>query len=125
MDEALRNHEITGFLDAWEWCSRTLHLKWQRKRMNRNSCLMGMAFALSKDAFVSPVELPSTYQTRPAPLFDKVALLRFWTAQPVTLLDLCLGVFTKESLLKERLKQIRLKHQDNPRLDEAAKKMRA
>jgi hypothetical protein len=125
MDEALRNHEIASFLDVWEWCSRTLHVKWRRKRMNRNSCLMGMAFALSKDAFVSPMKLPSTYQTLPVPLFDKVALLRFWTAQPVTLLELCLGVFTKDAPLKERLNEIRLKHQDNPRLDEAAKKMRA
>jgi hypothetical protein len=40
------------------------------------------------------------------------------------LLELCLGVFTKDSPLKERLDQIRLKHQDNPRLDEVFKKMR-
>jgi hypothetical protein len=125
MDEALRNHEIRSFLDIWEWCSRTLHVKWRRKRMHRNSCLMGMAFALSKDAFVSPINLPSTYKNRPAPLFDKEALLQFWAVQPMTLLDLCLGVFTKDSPLKERLNQIRLKHQTNPRLDDVAKKMRA
>jgi len=125
MDEAIRNHEIASLLDAWEWCSRLLHVKWQRKRRNRNSCLMGMAFALSKDAFVSPMKLPSIYQNRPVPLFDQSALIRFWKAQPVTLLDLCLGVFTKDSPLKERLNQIRLKHQNNPQLDEVAKKMRA
>jgi hypothetical protein len=125
MDESFRNHDIASFLDVWEWCSRTLHMKWRRKRMHRNSCLMGMAFALSKDAFVSPMQLPSTYQTRPAPLFDQTALLRFWRAQPVTLLELCLGMFTKDSPLKEQLNQIRLKRQDNPRLDEVAKKMRA
>ena len=93
--------------------------------MNRNSCLMGMAFALSKDAFISPMKLPSTYQTRLVPLFDQAALLRFWKAQPVTLLELCLGLFTKDSPFKGRLNQIRLKHHDNPRLDEMAKKMRA
>lgn len=125
MDESLRNHEIASCLDVWEWCSRTLHVKWRRKRMNRNSCLMGMAFALSKDAFVSPMKLPTSYKTFPVPLFSKAALLRFWTAQPGTLLELCLGMFTKGSLLKERLNQIRLKHQDNPPLDEVAKKMRA
>ena len=124
MDEALRNHQIASFLDVWEWCSRTLHVKWRRKRMNRNSCLVGMAFALSKDVFVSPTKLPAIYKTRPAPLFDQAALLRFWTAQPMTLLELFLGMFTKESELKEELNQIRLKYQDNPRLDDVAKKMR-
>jgi hypothetical protein len=125
MDESFRNHEIGNLLEVWEWCSHTLHPKWQRKRINRNRCLMAMAFALSKDKFVSPITLPATYKTRPAPLFDKTALLRCWAAQPVTLLELCLGVFTKDSPLKEPLDKIRLKRQDNPRLDEVAKKMRA
>ena len=125
MDESFRNHEIANLLDLWEWCSRTLHAKWQRKRTERNRCLLGIAFALSKDNFVSPVELPATYKTRPAPLLDKPALLRFWKAQPLTLLELGLGAFTKGSALKERLDEIRLKYQDNPRLDDVSKKMRA
>jgi hypothetical protein len=125
MDESFRNHEITSLLGLWEWCSCSLHVKWARKKMHRNGCLMGMAFALSKDTFVSPMKLPTIYKTRPVPLFDKAALLRLWTAQPVTLLELCLGALTKDSPLKEGLEQIRLKHQDNARLDEVAKKMRA
>jgi hypothetical protein len=86
---------------------------------------MGMAFALSGKTFISPMKLPTTSKTLPVPLLDKTALLRFWKAQPVTLLDLCLGVFTKDSALKDRLDQIRLKHLNNPRLDEVARKMRA
>jgi hypothetical protein len=43
----------------------------------------------------------------------------------MTLLDLCLGEFTKDSPLEERLNRIRLKHQENRPLDEVAKKMRA
>jgi len=127
MDESFRNHEISNMLDLWEWCSRTLQVKWQRKVMLRNDCLLAMAFALSNDRgpLVSPITLPATYKTRPAPLFNKTALLRFWSVQPVILLELCLGAFTKDSPLKERLNRIRLKWQDNPRLDEVAKKMRA
>ena len=125
MHESFRNHEISNLLDFWEWCSRTLHVKWQRKRVNRNRCLMAMAFALSKDGFVSPITLPESYKTRPVPLFDKGALSRFRAAQPVTLLELCLGVFTKDSPLKARLNQTRLTHENNPALDAVWKKMRA
>jgi hypothetical protein len=128
MEESFRNHEISNMLDLWEWCSRTLHVKWQRKEILRNDCLLAMAFALSNDkspTLVSPITLPNTYQARPVPLFNKSALVRFWNVQPVTLLELCLGAYTKTSPLKERLNQIRLKWKDNPRLDEVAKKMRA
>ncbi len=127
MDEALRNHEISNLLELWEWCSRTLHVKWQRKDTHRNECLMAIAFALSpgKDEIVSPITLPATYKSRPAPLFNKTALLRFWDVKPETLLELGVGVYTKDSPLKERLNQIRHKWQDNPRLDELAKKMRS
>jgi len=88
---------------------------------------MAMAFALStgKDEMVSPITLPTTYKTRPVPLFNKTALLRFWSIQPATFLELGIGTFTKDSPLKERLNQVRLKWQNNPRLDEVAKKMRA
>ena len=127
MDECLRNHEISNWLDLWEWCSRSLHVKWERKATHRNECLMAMAFALpsSRDEFVSPITLPTTYKTRPAPLFNKSALLRFWDIKPETLLELGIGTFTKDSPLKDRLNQIRLKWQHNPRLDELAKKMRS
>jgi hypothetical protein len=94
--------------------------------MHRNRCLLGIAFALSKDDnIVSPIELPATYKALPVPLLDNAALLQFWKAQPLTLLELCLGSFTKISPLRERLEEVRLKHQDNAQLDEITKKMRA
>jgi hypothetical protein len=127
MDEAFRNHEISNLLDLWEWCSRTLRVKWERKDTHRNECLMAIAFALSpgKEQIVSPITLPTTYKTRPVPLFNKAALLRFWNVQPATLLELGIGTFTKFSPLKDRLNQVRHKWQDNARLDELAKKMRS
>ncbi len=125
MDESIRNYRIANLLDMWEWCSRTLHVKWQRKRRHRNGCLMGIAFALSKDTFVSPIELPATYHVRPVPLLDKAALLELWRTQPLILLELCLGVFTKDSPLREPLDQVRFRYQDNAQLDDVTKKMRS
>jgi hypothetical protein len=52
-------------------------------------------------------------------------VLSFWEVQPVPLLELCLGSFSKESPLQSALEKIRVAEQDNGSLDKVAKKMRA
>ena len=126
MEESCRNHEIRELLDIWKWCSRTLHVKWKRTRKYRNSCLVGLAVAVNEsqlEAKVSPYDLPLLYESLAAPLFDDAGLLAFWEDWPTFLLELCLGYFTKESPLAERLEQIRRIYRDNPVLDELFKKM--
>jgi hypothetical protein len=126
MEESRRNHEIRNLLDIWEWCSRTLRVKWKRKRRYRNNCLIGLAGAVNESHVgleVSPYELPLVYETLAAPLFDGAGLLAFWETFPTSLLEMCLGCFTKESPLAERLDRVRLTRQDNPVLDKLFKKM--
>jgi len=88
--------------------------------------LIGLAGAVNESHAgleVSPYELPLVYETLPAPLFDDAGLLAFWEAFPTSLLEMCLGCFTKGSPLAERLDRLRLTRQDNPVLDKLFKKM--
>lgn len=110
----------------WEWCSRTLRVKWKRKRRYRNNCLIGLAGAVNESHHgleISPYELPLVYETLPGPLFDDAGLLSFWETFPISLLEMCLGCFTKGSPLAKRLDQIRLTRQDNAILDKLFKTM--
>jgi hypothetical protein len=125
MEECNRNQEISELLSIWEWCSKTLHAKWQRKRRNRNSCLMALAYAISEPDFISPFKLTKIYKSLPRPLLPREKVLTLWTVQPVSLLELCLGCFTKNSSLRSGLDRIRMDHQNNVVLNKLAKKMRA
>ena len=125
MDQSSRNQEIADLLDIWEWCSSVLHVKWQRKRKSRNSFLMGLAYAVTEPNFISPFKFSKIYKKLPHPLLTRKKVLTFWEVQPVPLLELCLGSFTKVSPLRAGLDQIRLAQQHNPALDQIAKKMRA
>jgi hypothetical protein len=127
MDLESRNQEIRNLLDLWQWCSRTLHVQWERKRKYRNRCLFGLASAVNESQFganVSPYQLPLVYRDLAEPLFNDLGLLAFWEEYPTSLLDMCLGCFTKGSPLIDRLNRLRLKRQDNPVLDKLFKKMR-
>jgi hypothetical protein len=119
-----RNVDINALLETWEWCSRRLHVKWQRKRKLRNGCFIGMAVALSEESPVSPFQLLNEYRTLPSPLLNRVSIGTFWDVQPVALLELCLGSYTKGSPLTKPLNQLRSIYQGNPTLDELAQKMR-
>ena len=44
-----RNIDINDLLEIWQWCSRRLHVKWQRKRRLRNGCFIGITVALSDE----------------------------------------------------------------------------
>jgi hypothetical protein len=122
MEESCRNQEIADLLDIWEWCSSVLHVKWQRRRKSRNSCLMGLAYAVTEPNFISPFKFSKIYKKLPRPLVTRKKVLTFWEVQPVPLLELCLGSFTKSSPLKPGLDRIRLAKQHNPALDQIAKK---
>jgi len=127
MDQESRNQEIRNLLDLWQWCSRTLHVQWERKRKYRNGCLFGLTSAINESQFganVSPYQLPLVYRDLAEPLFNDLGLLAFWEDYPTSLLDMCLGCFTKGSPLIDRLNRLRLKRQDNPALDKLFKKMR-
>jgi hypothetical protein len=127
MDLESRNQEIRKLLDLWQWCSRTLHVQWERKRKYRNGCLFGLASAINESQFganVSPYQLPLVYRDLAEPLFNDLGLLAFWEEYPTPLLDMCLGCFTKGSPLSDRLNRLRLKRQDNPAFDKLFKKMR-
>lgn len=125
MDESHRNQEIGDLLDIWEWCSRTLHVKWRRKNKNRNRCLMALAYAASEPKLMNPFKLLRVYKTLPSPLLNRKRVRTFWEVQPVPLLELCLGVFTKTSPLKAKFEAIRESKSHNRDLDKIAKKMRA
>jgi hypothetical protein len=125
MEESCRNQEIADLLDIWEWCSSVLHVKWQRRPKSRNSCLMGLAYAVTEPNFISPFKFSKIYKKLPHPLLTRKKVLTFWEVQPVPLLELSLGSFTKSSRLRVGLDQIRLAKQHNPALDQIAKKMRA
>lgn len=125
MDESHRNQEIAELIEIWEWCSNTLHVRWQRKRKNRNGCLMALTYAISEPNFISPFKLTRIYKTLPTPLLDKDRVESFWKVQPVPLLELCLGSFTKRSPVKAKLDRIRAEEQTNRTLDGIVKKMRS
>jgi hypothetical protein len=121
-----RNVEIDDLLDIWEWCSRHLHVKWQRKRKLRNGCFIGLACALSEDdKDIPPMQLLKTYQSLPTPLLDKEQVTVFWETQPMSLLELCLGAYSKPSPLTKRLNRLRPDYEDNSTLDDLSKKMRS
>jgi hypothetical protein len=127
MDQESRNQEIRNLLDLWQWCSSTLNVQWERKRKYRNGCLFGLASAVNESQFgadVSPYQLPLVYRDLAEPLFNDLGLLAFWEEYPTSLLDMCLGCFTKGSPLTDRLNRVRLDRQDNPGLDKLFKKMR-
>jgi hypothetical protein len=130
-DEYSRNLEIENLLATWEWCSRHLHLKWQRKPRLRNGCFIGITSGLLGDtsltsrALVQAMELPKIYATLPQPLLNRTRLLNFWKVKPGPLLELCVGCYTKASPLTKPLNRLRLAYQDNPVLDHLAKTMRS
>ena len=122
-----RNQEIRKLLDLWQWCSRQLHVQWERKRKYRNDCLFGLTSAINESqigADVSPYQLPLVYRDLAEPLFNDLGLLAFWEEYPTSLLDMCLGCFTKGSPMIDLLDRIRLQEQANPGLDKLFKKMR-
>lgn len=125
MDESHRNQEVADLIEIWEWCSSKLHVKWQRKRKNRNSCLLALAYAITEPSFISPFKFSKIYKKLPQPLLTRKKVLTLWEVQPVPLLELCLGSFTKSSPLRPTLDRIRRAEEHNPALDQIAKKMRA
>jgi hypothetical protein len=121
-----RNVEVDDLLEIWEWCSRRLHVKWQRKRRLRNGCFFGLACALSDEhGDIPPMKLLKTYRSLPTPLLDKEQVTVFWETRPMSLLELCLGAYTKASPLARRLNRLRPEYQNNSTLDDLAKKMRS
>jgi hypothetical protein len=126
MDERYyRNVEVNDLLEIWEWCSRRLHVRWDRKRKLRNGCYIGLACALSEDGPVRPMGLLKTFKSLPKPLLDRKKVIAFWEVQPVALLELCLGSYTKASALAGPLNNLRKSFRGNPILDDLAKKMRS
>lgn len=121
-----RNVEVDDLLQLWEWCSRRLHIKWQRKRKLRNGCFYGLASALfdDEDDKGSPMRLLKCYKSLPTPLLNRQRVITFWKMQPLSLLELCLGAYTKASPLSKQLNRLRLDYADNSTLDDLAKKMR-
>jgi hypothetical protein len=120
-----RNVEIDDLLQIWEWCSRHLHVKWQRKPKLRNGCFIGLACALSDDDDdIPPMQLLKIYRKLPTPLLDQEQVTIFWETRPMSLLELCLGTYTKASSLARRLNRIRPDYQNNATLDDLAKTMR-
>jgi hypothetical protein len=56
MDLESRNQEIRNLLDLWQWCSRTLHVQWERKRKYRNGCPTPAAsWSLVPSLLLSPI----------------------------------------------------------------------
>ena len=121
-----RNVEVDDLLQIWEWCSRHLRIKWQHRPKLGNGCFIGLACALSdsEDDSIAPFDLIKGYKSLPRPLLDRDQVIAFWDARPVSLLELCLGSYTKTSPLTKSLNRVRPAFQDNPRLDELSKKMR-
>jgi hypothetical protein len=123
-----RNVDAGDLLEIWEWCSRRLHVKWQRKRRFRNCCFIGITCALFGRTSITPsdllaaMELPKHYKGLPLPLLDQKKVGIFWKVKPVALLELGLGVYTKASPLTQFLNRLRTNYQHNPTLDELAKK---
>jgi hypothetical protein len=132
MDERYnRNVEIDNLLNAWEWCSRRLRVKWQRNPRIRNDCFIGLTCALlDEDSISGPtlirsMDLPRHHEEFSKPLLNKKKLRIFWKVKPDALLELCLGCYTKTSPLIRPLNQLRSTFQNNLILDDLAKKMRS
>jgi hypothetical protein len=126
MDELERNNEIFQLLNLWAWCSRALHVKWERSDKYRNSCLAGINFAVNEsrsEGEMGLLELCHGYQEMPFPLFNEAGLLVFWRVTPSRVLEIGLGCFTKGSPLGKSLNRLRLTYQDNGKLDKLYKKM--
>lgn len=130
-DEYQRNLEIDDLLETWEWCSRRLHIKWQRKSKLRNGCFVGLTCALlgenslSGPTLLRSITLPQHYQDLSRPLLNPKRLRIFWKVKPGPLLELCFGCYTKTSPLTKPLNRLRLVYQDNLILDDLTKKMRS
>lgn len=128
--EYKRNLEIDDLLDLWEWCSRRLHVKWQRKPRLRNGVYIGLTHSLlGEDSLSGPtllrsMGLPRNHHRLARPLLNQKRLRIFWKLKPGALLELGFGCYTKTSPLTKPLNQLRLKYRDNPPLDDLAKKMR-
>jgi hypothetical protein len=119
-----RNVEIDDLLQIWEWCSRLLHIRWQRRPKLRNPCYLGLAVALSDDREVKPMQLLKSFKKFPRPLIGPDEVETFWEVQPAALLELCVGAYTKSAPLAQALTDLRNPFRNNPKLDELAKKMR-
>jgi len=125
-----RNVEIDNLLDSWEWCSRRLHVKWQRKPRLRNGVYIGLTHALLGEQSISAptlmrsMGLPLHHQELARPLLNPKKLRIFWKLKPDALLELCYGCYTKTSPLTEPLNQLRSTYRNNPILDDLTKKMR-
>jgi hypothetical protein len=99
MEEHHRNQEISNLLNIWEWCSRSLHVKWKRERKLRNDCLMGIAYAVSEGMFARDINgftLPQIYKTLPVPLLNEATFLEFWDAHPTALLEMLSALLPKD-----------------------------
>jgi hypothetical protein len=125
MDERYeRNVEIDDLLQMWEWCSRLLHIRWQRKPKLRNPCYIALAVALSDKREVTPMQLLKNYKKFSFPLVGPEEVETFWETRPAALLELCVGAYTESAPLAGALNEIRNSFRDNPKLDAVAKTMR-
>jgi hypothetical protein len=125
-DRYWRNATIDDLLEIWTWCSRHLHVKWQRKRKQRNNCFYGLAFVASdqQKRTVAPMRLLKGYKKLLRPILTKKQIKIFWRTRPMALLELCLGAYTKGASLSKTLEHSRSEFSSNPILDDLAKKMR-
>jgi hypothetical protein len=71
------------------------------------------------------MQLLKTYKSLPSELLNREQVISFWEARPMSLLELCLGAYTKASPLTRPLNLLRPEFHDNPTLDDLAKKMRS
>ncbi len=125
-DEVDRNEEIQQLLELWMWCSRSLHVKWERIHKHRNTCLMALHFAVNESRSGKKIgfsKLCRAYQSLPVPMFNDDGLIAFCEIIPSVALQMATGCFTKGSPLTDELDQIRQKHGINPTLDALFKKM--
>jgi hypothetical protein len=101
-------------------------VKWQRKRKLRNGCFGGLAYAASaqRKRPVTPMQLINGYEKLLKPRLTKKQITLFWKENPISLLELCLGAYTKASPLKDTLEGLRPEFFKNSSLDDLAKKMR-
>jgi hypothetical protein len=125
MDDFQRNQEITELLSIWEWCSAKLHPKWCQRRKNRNSFLLGLAYAATEPKPICPFTFIKVYQRFPRPLLDQKKVRTFWNVQPASLLEACLGSFKSKAPLEGGLNNIRARFLVNSALDKIVKAMLA
>ena len=125
-DESNRNEEIRQLLELWMWCSRSLHVKWERIHKHRNTCLMGLHFAVNESRSGKTIgfsKLCRAYQSLPVPMFNEEGLTDLCEIIPTVALHIATGCFTKGSPLTEQLDELRQKHGANRSLDALFKKM--